>query len=237
MPNDGLNDLASQPSFQMKRLATQDEFKTLAKRLPFALDDFKSINEVYTEWIDRNDLASQHILQLWVYCYVRRFLLYRFVKSKINDSDIFEALLEKIFLKCWTKMSSVQKPQSLASWVLRVSRNSWSNFLRDQKTPAVMIPHEEEFHPLEEQETEMDFPIIEQTIRSAITRLPAYLKEVARMRFLENLPYDEICKKTGHQRDSVRAMCHKVSSSLRQDPSLRSVSRDFITRLQRPKSA
>ncbi len=203
----------------------------LVKRLKFELDDFESLASSYTKWIEKGDSQTQHQLQLWAYCYIRRYLLQQFLRYGLKDSEAFESLLEKTFLRCWNKFGAIRNPMSVAGWVLSVSRNSLKNFLRDVKgSKLVELQPGDEL--LDEIKEELDLPVILDAIKKAIMLLPQHLKKIANLRFVYNMPYDEICNTTGLEIQTVRAYCHKITNALRSDSRLSELREDFLNERQ-----
>ena len=59
------------------------------------------------------------------------------------------------------------------------------------------------------------------TLSRAIERLPVFLRNVVRMRFVEDLSYEEISRLTGKSIPTVRSYVHKACLRFRRDPGMR----------------
>ncbi len=65
-----------------------------------------------------------------------------------------------------------------------------------------------------------DASVIYRSIRAAIEALPDYLREVARMRLLENRSYRTIREETGKSLQTLRSYVNKALIRLRRNPRL-----------------
>lgn len=56
--------------------------------------------------------------------------LRRFIFSKIKDNDITEDLLQDVFIKVHTKITSLQEIEKIKSWLFSVARNTVLDYFR-----------------------------------------------------------------------------------------------------------
>ena len=63
---------------------------------------------------------------------------------------------------------------------------------------------------------------------NAIERLPQFLKATARMKYVENLSYEEISRIIGKRVPTVRSYVHKICSRLRADHNFQAWARQYL---------
>jgi RNA polymerase sigma factor (sigma-70 family) len=107
-----------------------------------------------------------------------------------------------------------------------ICKNTFINFLRRYRDQS----------PLDEARTaapprpdhyEHDRLAARRAVEHAIERLPPSLRTVARLRFLENQPYDYIVEETGRPAASVRSYVNKAVTRMREDPELITLYREI----------
>ncbi|MCT4588112.1 MAG: RNA polymerase sigma factor SigZ [Carboxylicivirga sp.] len=56
--------------------------------------------------------------------------LLAFIKSRVNDKDMSEDILQDIFIKIHTKSDSLSNKEKLSSWIYQITRNSIIDYYR-----------------------------------------------------------------------------------------------------------
>lgn len=74
-----------------------------------------------------------NIAELWDQLHVR---LCRFICSRISNPEDAEDILQNVFLRIHTNLSTVRNQQKLESWVYQIARNSIIDNYRSHKAPA-----------------------------------------------------------------------------------------------------
>jgi RNA polymerase sigma-70 factor, ECF subfamily len=195
--------------------------ESLLHTLPFQLDDYPAVNEAYRR-ARRGDSRAEHVVNTWAYCYVFRYLAYRFLTHKDRPLSDFDALLTKTYFKIVSHRSTVRDDTRFTIWVRVVCRNLFINYLR---RPREYVGVEEEVHCAPHSpraEGDLDAGLIVETLEAAVADLPEYLKEVASLRYLQQLSYEEIILATGKPASLVRSYAHKALLRLRKNPDLKS---------------
>jgi len=118
-----------------------------------------------------------------------------------------------------------------AQWVSVVCKNNFINFVTRRShvitldaTAMISDSDGDLFELMPESEwvdPSVDAGMLYVALARAIEDLPQFLHHVARMRFVEQLSYEEIGRLTGHSLATVRAYIHKVCTRFRRDPGLR----------------
>ncbi len=191
----------------------------VAAKLPFHINDSDMANAVYKRWKDGEADAKQ-LVDLWTYCYIRRYFIGKFIQHPTYDCVDFDALVGRTYTKVQTRQCTIHDPGRYASWISVVCKNTFRNYLRTQGKAVSLdiIPLQIPLSWSEEPVDETD--VMFQALTSAIDRLPAFLQEVARLRFLEECSYEEISKILERPRPIIRSYVNKVLNRLRSDPKL-----------------
>ena len=105
-------------------------------------------------------------------------------------------------------------------WVSVICRNTYVNFVTRRKFVTTLDEATDDLHNSPDIGLAEDAGALYLALSKAIERLPAFLQSVARMRFVEDLSYEEISRMTGKSPPTIRAYVHKVCKRFREDPGL-----------------
>jgi RNA polymerase sigma factor (sigma-70 family) len=197
----------------------------LAERLPFRIDDSDAVNKLYDETRRNPDPRRLELIEIWTYCYIWRYFLWKHVQNESSSVGEFEASVSEAFRRAW--MGKDRVSVSYASWISVVCRNTFLTYARRLNTVTALDDRTTELLQSEVPVREHDPEMLRWAIAEAIERLPAHLCECARLHFLENLDYDEMARLTGRSPATLRAYVHKSLKKLREDPWLKEF-RDYM---------
>ena len=209
-------------TLRMALKATMRALDEVAARLPFHVDDVEKANEAFLRWRETGDPHALRTVELWTYCYTRRYFIVKFLRDSAYGPTELDTLVGKAFTRAHSNFDQVKQPERFASWVSVICKNTFLNFVRRYR---------EQF-ALDEARVVGDAPpphgehdrlLIRRAVEQAIDRLPPSLQEVARRRFLEGQPYDAMSDATGRPVPSLRAYVNKAVVRLREDPALRAL--------------
>lgn len=193
----------------------------LACRLPFAIDESDRVNEAFASYMLTRDQTHKRIVDLWTYCYVRRYFLIKFLRDPRFRASELDLVVEKTYRKVEDAHHSVERHDRYAQWVSVVCRNTFVNFV-SRRQPLTGL--DDFVHPSEEMDRAMDLDVnagmIHAALLRAIAALPVFLQATARMRFVENLSNEEIGRIVGKRSSTIRAYVHKINKRFRADPEL-----------------
>lgn len=192
----------------------------LVIHLPFHIDNIKSANEAYLTWLKTGERDAQKIVDLWTYCFVWRNLLVKFSRSSDLDPADFDLLVANTFERIVKRRHTIRAHHRYASWVSVVCRNQFVNHVRSSKKNLRLNELQASGLVSEPEELNDDVMVLIQVLEQAIQRLPEYLREVALLRILGHLTYDEIMDRTGKKIEVVRSYVNKALQRLRKDEKL-----------------
>lgn len=206
------------------------DLERVARHLPFPLHDIEAANAAFGAWRSEGSEEAKRTVDLWTYCFVRRFALMKFAADRTAPLADFEMLVERMYRRIERKREDISDPQRYTAWVSVVCRNAYYNHLRSG--PRLV--------PLEVDDSvvtvvEPDDPIVEtglvlDALHAAIEQLPPYLRHVAHLRFIENLSYDDVASRSGHDASTCRAYVYKIVKRFRRDGRLIRLLMDAATR-------
>jgi RNA polymerase sigma factor (sigma-70 family) len=202
--------------------ATMRALDEVAAYLPFHVDDLGAANAVYQRWRETGSPDDLELVELWTYCYTRRYFVVKFLRDSAYSSTHLDLLVGKTFSRVRDNLDGVKQPERFASWVSVICKNTFINFLRRYREHAP-LDESRTAAPRRPEHSEHDRLAARRAVERAIERLPPSLQKVARLRFLEDRPYDYIVEATGRPAASVRSYVNKAAVRLREDPALRAL--------------
>ncbi len=192
---------------------------SVAQHLPFHLNETDKVNTAFRRWRQDDDDEAQYHVELWTYCFIRRYFLMKFTRDALfnNPADV-DALIEQAYVKVQDHLSTVADSAHYASWVSVVCKNAFLNYLRN--LPQAVSINQEDGPQLQGDSLEATFDIgmLHQGLREAVDRLPEYLCDIAYYRFIEGLSYQEIGRFIDKPLPVIRSYVNKAVRKLRKDP-------------------
>ena len=195
--------------------------ETLASTLPFDLDQSDRVNEAFVAYME--DRLSQHktLIDLWTYCYVRRYFLIKFIRERTFQVSELDQVVEQAYRKVDSSRSLIAHHDRYAQWVSVVCRNTYMNFVSRRQALTSLLPsHDFPLPPKVGSDLDVNAGAIHEALRRAIQELPEFLQSTARMRFVENLTYEEISRIVGKRIPTIRSYIHKICQRFRKDRQL-----------------
>lgn len=149
--------------------------------------------------------------------------LRRMVYSHDDASD----LVQNTFIKAWEALDSFRGDAKLSTWLYRIAMHEGLNFLKQEKRKQELYLRPEEdatasylINKLEGDEY-FDGDDYERRFQAALASLPEKQGLVFRMRYYDELPYDEIAQLTGTSVGALKASYHhaykKIEALLKEE--------------------
>ncbi len=169
----------------------------------------KEIIELYKA--GQREKAFSEIVESYserLYWHVRRFL------CSHEDTD---DLLQEIFIKVWSSLSSFRGESQLYTWIYRIATNESLNFLQKQKIRAA-LRFEDITSKLDDkidEVTGVDGNEAQKALMKAVSRLPSKQKTVFIMRWFDDLSYEDISEILGTSVGALKASYHFAQEKIR----------------------
>lgn len=195
-----------------------ESLDALAARLPFHIDDVASANDAFLRWRRTGSEADRRTVQLWTYCFIRRYFLVKFLQETTYGPADLDHVIDTAFRKAIGSSADIKNPGRYGHWVSKICKNTFLNYLRGRRRP---LPLEDAPPLVGESPTAYNDPgLAHDALVRAIERLPDYLRDCARLRFLEEMSYEEIAARTGFPLPRIRSYVNKAVNRFREDDEL-----------------
>jgi len=136
-----------------------------------------------------------------------------FITRLIGDSQTAEDLFQETWLSVFRRLSTLKKAESFGAWLYHIARNKVYHHLRITKR----LTEFKESLPVPEDAVEPTFTASDAAaIHTGLGRLEPQHKEVLMLRFLEQMPYQEMAEVIGCNIGTVRSRLHYAKQALRQ---------------------
>ncbi len=169
----------------------------------------KGILDLYNS--GQRELAFKELVNSYserLYWHVRHFL------CSHEDTD---DLLQDIFVKIWSSLSTFRGESQLYTWLYRIATNESLNFLQKQKIRAA-LQFESMTSKIEEridEDTLLDGDQLQRDLMKAIQRLPSKQRTVFIMRWFDDLSYEDISEILGTSVGALKASYHFASEKIK----------------------
>ena len=175
-------------------------------------------SQILSTWVKETQQGSQEAFaQIYNYLKNRLFsLAYRYTYNREAAEDI----LQETFIKIFSNMSTINKPETFIPWVYRVTINTALSYLRQQKK------HFQAQVSAEASELEVqDVPGVEslsqredqlhQAIEAALRTLPPKLKTVFLLHDVQGFTHEEIAAILGWRVGTSKSQLFKARLKMR----------------------
>ena len=139
-----------------------------------------------------------------------------------SEADSEDAAQEA-FVRAYFSLPSLRDPSSFKSWLLRIASNVARDIARRRgRRPAVSLEEEAAGEGMERSGATATAPeeLTQRELRmrivSAIESLPEEYRQVAVLRYLEDLSYKEMAGRLGLREDTLRKRIHRANGMLRE---------------------
>lgn len=192
----------------------------VAEALPFHLDDTAEANRVFQRWHRHHHPADKRLVDLWTYCYIYRYFLIKLASLRRPAPLCLDPLVAGAFADVQQHLEALRQPKRYTGWVATICKHAFVSYLRarrplasfdDAPEPLVEEPRPTQAH---------DDAVVHRALCRAIDSLPAFMREITRMRLLENCSYAAISRHTGKPLPTLRAYVNRALGQLRQNTRL-----------------
>ncbi|UZR95140.1 RNA polymerase sigma factor [Chondrinema litorale] len=180
-----------------------------------ALEDFKLIDEA----IEGDEKAYADLMDKY------RKSVYHTMLKMVRNVDDAEDLTIEAFAKAFKNLSKFKKDYTFSTWLFRVATNNCIDFIRKKKLDTMSINADItkddgdsvsidiKDKSLDPQEVAIKTQKIE-LVRKFVNLLPAKYQKLVKLRYFEELSYDEIAKELDAPLGTVKAQLHRARELL-----------------------
>lgn len=195
-------------------------FRHVVAALPFALDDVEAVNACSMRWHESRDPLEKRTMDLWAYCFTRRYFVLK-QRDRRQVQTEHEELIERAYRSVVDKIDQLKNPDRFASWVSKICKNTYINFLRrtHQVEPVEDIGLYAEA-VADDISERLDLAEFVRMLAVAIAMLPDFSREIAERRLLKKQSYQQISDDLERPIATVRTYAHRAVHTLRKNPHL-----------------
>ncbi len=177
-----------------------------------ALKDFKLIDQAVEEG---NEQAYADLMERY------KKPVYHMILKMVRNVDDAEDLTIEAFAKAFKNLKRFKKDYTFSTWLFRIATNNAIDFIRKKKLEtyslntsfsddngeAVTIDVEDKnLNPAEETIKTQKIELI----RMFVTKLPAKYQRLVKLRYFDELSYEEIAQELGAPLGTVKAQLHRA---------------------------
>ncbi len=139
-----------------------------------------------------------------------------YLHKLLGDAEAAGDAAQEVWLDVHRGIARLRQPGSFRAWLYRIARDRAARAIRESRAQIPLIDGVDV--ALAADEAEEDFTAEDaERIHSALDRLSAEHREVLLLRFLEDLPYEEIAQVTGCSLGTVKSRIHYAKRWLRHE--------------------
>lgn len=147
----------------------------------------------------------------------RRYLcpVYSFIRSQTPDVATAEDLTAQTFFKALRSAHTFRGDGSYESWLFQIARNSVATWRRRSRSDYVLEALPESVDPSPSPVSAVLYGESRDFLWGTVRELPPAQREVVTLRYLLDLPTDEIADITKRTSGAVRILLHRAHTRLR----------------------
>ncbi len=181
-----------------------------------ALEDFNLIDKAVKD-------RDQHAFALLMERY--RKPVYHMILKMVRNVDDAEDLTIEAFAKAFKNLHRFKKDYTFSTWLFRIATNNSIDFIRKKRLQTMSLDSsykddsgepvsiDVEDKNLNPQEEAIKIQKIE-LIQMFVTKLPAKYQRLVRLRYFDELSYDEIARELEAPLGTVKAQLHRARELL-----------------------
>jgi RNA polymerase sigma-70 factor (ECF subfamily) len=140
-------------------------------------------------------------------------LLYRHAAGMGLDHDTSLDLVQDAFVRAYTRLEECHDPAHFRAWIFRICRNLCLDHLKNVRRMSVPISQASGVEDIPDRDDNADD--LDRTLREALLRLPAALREAFLLKHDAGYTYEEVAELTNASPSAVKMRVHRARESLR----------------------
>ncbi len=147
--------------------------------------------------------------------------IYNFVYLRVRNHADAEEVVQETFTAVFRCIESYGGRSTLSSWIYGIAKNTVNNHIRRQKVQEARLERAEPevLHPTQSittgsPEEQLNLRRYVESIRDRMGSVADWQSEVFELRHLENLPIQEIARRTKRSNDAIRSSLYRMKRLL-----------------------
>jgi RNA polymerase sigma-70 factor, ECF subfamily len=143
--------------------------------------------------------------------------IFRYAYRLIGNSELAEECVAETFSRFLHAVKAGKGPSENAqAYLYRMAHNWVTDQYRRQQQPSVEMDVEEHADHRSNPSTLVHQNLERERVRNAIQQLPYEQQRVIEMRFLDDLPHEDVARSLGKSIEATRALQYRALTALRQ---------------------
>lgn len=177
-----------------------------------ALEDFRLIDRAI---IDNDEQAFAELMKRY------KKPVYHMILKMVRNVDDAEDLTMEAFAKAFRNLRKFKKDYTFSTWLFRIATNNAIDFIRKKKLETMSLDtsfkddsgesvkidvEDNELNPMEETIKSQKIELI----RIFVDKLPPKYQRLVKLRYFDELSYDEIARELEVPLGTVKAQLHRA---------------------------
>ena len=177
-----------------------------------ALEDFRLIDSALD---DGDEQAFAELMQRY------KMAVYHMILKMVRNVDDAEDLTIEAFAKAFKNLHKFKKDYTFSTWLFRIATNNAIDFIRKKKLKTLSLNttftndsgddvnidvEDENLNPQQEAIKSQKIELVQMFV----TKLPAKYQRLVKLRYFEELSYDEIAKELDAPLGTIKAQLYRA---------------------------
>ncbi len=177
-----------------------------------ALEDFRLIDKALE---DGDEQAFAELMQRY------KMAVYHMILKMVRNVDDAEDLTIEAFAKAFKNLHKFKKDYTFSTWLFRIATNNAIDFIRKKKLKTLSLNttfkndsgddvnidvEDENLNPQQEAIKTQKIELVQMFV----TKLPAKYQRLVKLRYFEELSYDEIAKELDAPLGTIKAQLYRA---------------------------
>jgi RNA polymerase sigma-70 factor (ECF subfamily) len=142
--------------------------------------------------------------------------LYSYILCLLPNRTDAEDVLQETNLVLCKKFNEYDEKGNFQAWAFRIAKFQVMAHLTKNRRSKICFSNELVETLAEEEFDQSQLKLSQKALQLCYEELPLHMKDIARLRFKDEAPLKEICKKVGRPMGSVSATLHRIRGHLLQ---------------------
>lgn len=137
--------------------------------------------------------------------------IYYVIRRMVNTHEETDDLIQEVFIKVYKNINKFKQDSSLYTWVYRIATNETINYLKKSSRMQIVELEGQTWIP---DINNCDSTMIIRHLEQAIDKLPPKQKEIFKMRYYDELKYEEMSTLLGTSVGALKASYHHAAKKI-----------------------
>ena len=144
--------------------------------------------------------------------------LYWYIRRVTIVHEDAEDILQETFIKAYRHIWQLRDPGAIKPWLMRIATNEMNRYFRRRPATSSLDDLPERAWAFLHESPGTDVPkAASGVISSALLRMSPLQRQVFSLRYYEEMDYDEICRITGSNKNSLMVSYHEARKKIEKE--------------------